>query len=264
MHRFLLKPEIKSAVIDLLIVAGQAIMTFYHDHTFEIEIKSDNSPVTSADLASDSILTSGLQKLTPFWPIISEEANHYTYDQRKAMDYFWLLDPLDGTKEFLNHTDEFTINLALIHDERPVAGFIYIPVTGELYFAIKGHGSFQILDGNKESPIQVSHFSLDDSHLRVVSSRNYTDPRTESYIHHLQSPTIIAKGSALKFVWIAKGAADYYPRMIHIMEWDTAAGQIIIEEAGGKLVEVSSGQPLKYNKPVMINPYFIASGNILP
>lgn len=263
MHRFLLEPEIKSAIIDLLKQAGQAIMTYYHDLTFDVEIKSDNSPVTSADLASDSILTAGLQQLTPLWPVISEEATHYTYDQRKAMEYFWLLDPLDGTKEFLNHTDEFTINLALIHDESPVAGFIFMPVTNELYFAIKGYGSFQVLESNIEIPIQVSNFTLDDSHLRVVSSRNYTDPRTDTYIRHLQSPTIIAKGSALKFVWIAKGAADYYPRMIHIMEWDTAAGQILIEEAGGKLVEASSGKPLKYNKPVMVNPYFIASGKII-
>lgn len=262
MHRFLLNPEIKSTIFDLLIEAGQAIMMYYQDHSFEVEIKSDNSPVTSADLASDAILSAGLQKLTPSWPIISEETDQYSYDQRKAMDYFWLLDPLDGTKEFLNHTDEFTINLALIHDESPVAGFIYVPVTKELYFAIKNQGSFQVIDG-AELPLQASQFSLEDSHLRVVSSRNYTDPRTDTYIRHLQSPTIIAKGSALKFVWIAKGAADYYPRMIHIMEWDTAAGQIIIEEAGGKLVEATSGQPLKYNKSVMVNPFFIASGKIL-
>lgn len=238
-------------------------MMYYQSQTFDTFQKEDKSPVTSADLASDEIITKGLAALTPSWKVISEEKALPEQNEQKQTDYFWILDPLDGTKEFLHRTDEFSINLALIHGKEVVAGYIYLPVFRELYYAVKGYGSFQYHENSKEKRLQVNSFSLKDENLKVVTSRNHIDYGTRVYLEKLNNPNLISMGSALKFINIANGKADYYPRMIQIMEWDTAAGQIIIEEAGGSLVNANTGEPLTYNKPGMINPYFIASGKII-
>ena len=251
-------------ISSLLTDAGKAVMKIYDapDHTYNTEYKKDKSPVTDADLLSNTIITLGLKKIFPSIPIISEETEMDGYDIRKTWEYTWLLDPLDGTKEFINRSGEFSINLALIQNGIPVVGFIYLPVFKLLYYAIKGFGAFEVIN-NITNVISVNTFSLAQKGLRVVASRSEMDSSTKSYIEILDSPEIITLGSALKFISIAKGEADYYPRMIHIMEWDTAAGQIVIEEAGGVLVEAESGLPLIYNKPTMFNPYFIASGKII-
>lgn len=260
----LLITDKKSEIFRLLRLAGEAILDIYHDEsTVLTTIKSDNSPVTAADIASDRIITEGLLTLWSEIPVISEESGDLSYAVRRNLDYCWILDPLDGTKEFIQKTDEFTINLGLIHQNKVVAGFIYLPVLGEMYYAIYGKGAFQVLADGRELRINVSQFSLASTGIRVLASRSHIDPGTKSIIDYLDRPEIIEKGSAIKFISIAKGEADYYPRLIHIMEWDTAAGQIIIEEAGGSLVDATTGAALMYNKSEFVNPHFIASGKII-
>lgn len=249
-------------ILGVLRLAGDAIMQYYKLGSVDTIYKKDNSPVTIADTTANDIICDFLTKKYPDIPIISEERPLVDFEIRKHWQYLWLVDPLDGTKEFLNKTDEFTINLALVKDGQAIAGFIHLPAFGSMYYAVKDHGAYEVRDQFRTS-LQVNKISLIQSELRVVSSRSYTDERTNAYISVLDNPTIVKLGSALKFVAIAKGEADYYPRMIHIMEWDTAAGQVIIEEAGGHLVEAASGLPLVYNKPSMVNPYFIASGKLL-
>ncbi|MBC7885300.1 MAG: 3'(2'),5'-bisphosphate nucleotidase CysQ [Saprospiraceae bacterium] len=253
-----------SNIFNVLKIAGNAIIKIYHtgNEFFETKLKSDHSPVTLADITANNIICKSLVEMYPEIPVISEESDIIPYDQRKSWAYVWLLDPLDGTKEFINKTDEFSINLALIKNGIPVAGFVYLPVFESLYYAIKGKGAFETKNGTTIK-LSSSSLTLDQHGLRVVASRNHMDTRTKAYIDVLNAPQIISMGGAMKFISIAKGEADYYPRMIHIMEWDTAAGQIIIEEAGGSLVDSVTGLPLRYNKESMLNPTFIATGKII-
>lgn len=249
-------------IFSLLREAGDAIMQHYHNISKEdINYKADNSPVTAADMDSNQIVTEGLLKMFPDIPVVSEEVDLPPYSIRKHYRYNWILDPLDGTKEFLNKTDEFCINLALIHNRKPVAGYIYLPAKKKLYYAYSGSGAFEWTQ-NGAIRMNCNTFSLQDEFLKVVVSRSHMDPLTRLEIERLRKPQRIILGSALKFISIASGQADYYPRMIHIMEWDTAAGQILIEEAGGSLEDALTGKPLEYNKQSLVNPYFIASGII--
>jgi 3'(2'), 5'-bisphosphate nucleotidase len=258
------KDEVKR-IIGAIRNAGEAIMDFYQDDKSALQtyIKSDDSPLTIADTTANDLICTFLKRNFPEIPIISEEKEIEDYEIRKNWTYLWLLDPLDGTKEFLNRTDEFSINLALIHDHSVVAGFIYLPVFDEMYYAIRGQGAFHILEEDSVKPLNVNTFSLKNRGLNVMVSRSHQEMETQKYLDELDEPNLLTKGSSLKFINIAKGEADYYPRMIHIMEWDTAAGQIIIEEAGGSLVDAINGLPLSYNKPSVFNPYFIASGKII-
>lgn len=251
-------------IIDMLHKAGSVIMHYYKNDNLSLEtlLKNDSTPVTIADIASNDIIYTFLQTNFPHIPIISEETELESYDIRKNWEYVWLIDPLDGTKEFLNQTDEFTINLALVRNGKAIMGFIYLPVFERVYYAVNGQGAFEINKGIK-TQISVSSFSFQQSGIKVVTSRSYMDIHTSTYIEVLDAPEMIKLGSALKFASIATGEADYYPRMIHIMEWDTAAGQIIIEEAGGSLVDSHTGKPLQYNKSTMVNPTFLAAGKII-
>lgn len=251
-------------ILNMLRKAGEVILHYYKndEKSLETQLKTDNTPVTIADTASNDIIYNFLKSSYPDIPIISEETEIDSYEIRSQWDYVWLIDPLDGTKEFLDKTDEFAINLALVGHGKAILGFIYLPVFKEMYYAVKDQGAFEIKNGIK-SQISVSRFNLQQKGIKVVSSRSYMDINTSSYIDVLDAPEMIKLGSSLKFVSIAKGESDYYPRMIHIMEWDTAAGQIIIEEAGGSLVDSQTGLPLAYNKSTMVNPTFIASGKII-
>ena len=251
-------------ILSMLRKAGEVILHYYKndEKSLDTQLKTDNTPVTIADTASNDIIYNFLKTSYPDIPIISEETEIDSYEIRSQWDYVWLIDPLDGTKEFLDKTDEFAINLALVGHGKAILGFIYLPVFKEMYYAVKDQGAFEIKNGIK-SQISVSRFNLQQKGIKVVSSRSYMDINTSSYIDVLDAPEMIKLGSSLKFVSIAKGESDYYPRMIHIMEWDTAAGQIIIEEAGGSLVDSQTGLPLAYNKSTMVNPTFIASGKII-
>lgn len=252
-----------SSIVSILTEASDIIKKIYWSQDFNTELKSDQSPVTTADIKSHEYIMHELALLYPEIPIVSEESELPPYDVRKKWEYFWLLDPLDGTKEFLKRTGEFTINLALIQGTKSIAGFINIPLQEKTYFAIKDLGAFCYQSDGDHTPLQVNTFDLNKKGIQVVASRNHKDKKTQVYIDALNEPEIIEKGSALKFISIASGEADYYPRMINIMEWDTAAGQIIIEEAGGSFVNAETGMPLSYNKAEMYNPYFIAAGKII-
>jgi 3'(2'), 5'-bisphosphate nucleotidase len=249
-------------VIHLLREAGAQIMEYYTKGEYHYDSKHDHSPVTSADLDSDKLITEGLNHFFPDIPVVSEESGAHDYDVRKHSKILWLLDPLDGTREFMTRTGDFSINLALIENQKPVLGFVYLPVTEEIYVGISGHGSYMLNSFGEKTSLTVNKFSLNSPGIRMIKSRHQTDTKTDEYISSFDKPDIQEMGGALKFLSIARGDADYYPRMSHIMEWDIAAGQVIIEEAGGKLVDMESGLPLTYNKPALKCPYFIASGQI--
>lgn len=251
------------ALKQVMVSAGEAIMNLFRGkEEFSATLKVDHTPVTSADLVSNQIITSYLTERYPGIPVISEETDHLPYSVRKTYSQVWLLDPLDGTREFLNRSGEFTINLGLVSDGVPIGGFIYVPVTGRFYFGLRGKGAYELSDSGKRQ-LTASRFSLHYPGIRVVMSRTHTESATLAYINRLKDPRIIHQGSALKFIAIADGMADYYPRMLHIMEWDTAAGQVLIEEAGGSMIDPETGHPLVYNKESLVNPFFIASGSIL-
>ncbi|MBK9733667.1 MAG: 3'(2'),5'-bisphosphate nucleotidase CysQ [Saprospiraceae bacterium] len=243
--------------------AGFAIMYIYSDEdNFEITTKTDHSPLTKADTISNELISEVLAGILPDIPLISEETNLVSYDIRKSWKYVWLLDPLDGTTEFINRTDEFSINLALINDGIAEVGFIYLPVFQTLYYAIQGFGAYKI-ENEIETKISAEPFNPEQIGLRVVVSRQGIDSETKKIVDQLNNPLILPLGSALKLISIAQGDSDYYPRMIHLKEWDTAAGQVIIEEAGGSLVDTETVLPLTYNKASMMNPTFIASGKLI-
>ncbi len=242
------------------IQAGKKILKIYESGDFYIESKSDNSPLTLADKASHKTTVRFLEQTG--LPILSEEGGDISYNERKNWEYFWLIDPLDGTKEFIKRNGEFTVNISLINGQRGILGVVYAPVLGELYFAVRGEGSFKEIDGKKTS-INVNSFKLSDPNLNVVASRSHLNQDTEDFLKKLDSPAIVSKGSSLKLLMVADGSADLYPRYAPTMEWDTAAAQIIVEEAGGKVLQKDSFRPVKYNKENLLNPHFLVSGKEL-
>lgn len=252
--------ELIKALIPISRQAGEAILEIYNSVDLEVQEKADKSPLTTADLASNAIICSALSMLSPDIPIISEENNDIPYSKRSQWDYCWIVDPLDGTKEFIKRNGEFTTNIGLVHNQEVIAGIVYIPVKDEMYYAIKGEGAFKIAN-NKTIRISTKKYKISDKGLKIVCSRSHLDENTKSFIEALTAPDLITKGSSLKFLVIAQGEADLYPRMAPTMEWDTCAAQIILEEAGGKvIIEGSQNDVVLYNKADLRNPYFIAKG----
>jgi 3'(2'), 5'-bisphosphate nucleotidase len=251
------------SLIEISLEAGNAIMDVYDSASdAEVEMKSDNSPLTLADRRSNDIICRGLEGLSPDYPVISEENKMVPYDVRKNFQRFWLVDPLDGTKEFIKRNGDFTVNIALIEGQTPVAGFVYAPVLGEMYWAVRGKGAF-LRKGTETRAVTASEFRMSDPALRVVCSRSHLNPETQAFIDDLERPEKVSKGSSLKFLLLASGKAELYPRIAPTMEWDTAAAQCILEAAGGEVIEYTSGLPLKYNKEVLVNPHFIARAKLL-
>jgi 3'(2'), 5'-bisphosphate nucleotidase len=236
------------------IAAGADILEIYESGDFSIEAKSDNSPLTLADKAAHNKIVSFLDKTGI--PILSEEGREIPYSERSKWEYFWMLDPLDGTKEFIKKNGEFTVNIALIHKGVPVLGVVYPPVLNEIYWAVKGSGSYKQVGDNIEQ-LSVSKNQLDQSGLKIVASRSHMSKETEEYLAKLKSPEIVSKGSSLKFLLVASGVADVYPRFGPTMEWDTAAAHIIVTEAGGSVTLEDGKTKLSYNKENLLNPYFI-------
>jgi 3'(2'), 5'-bisphosphate nucleotidase len=242
--------------------AGMAIMDIYKDESrFDVEQKSDDSPLTAADKKSNELICDGIELLAPKYPIISEENKEVEYEKRKSYNRYWLIDPLDGTKEFIKRNGEFTVNIALVEDQKTILGVVYAPVLEEMYWAIKSEGAFLENKGNIKK-IQSRSIKLSDKNLRIVCSRSHLNDETQTYINQFTEPEKVSIGSSLKFLIIAKGEADIYPRLAPTMEWDTAAAQIILEEAGGKVLESESRLGLKYNKANLRNPHFIAFGAV--
>lgn len=246
-------------------VKGSAeILKVYGTEDFETIVKKDNSPLTEADLNSNKAISKILK--TTNIPILSEEDALTSYSLRRKWDYFWLIDPLDGTKEFITRNGEFTVNIALIRKNTPVLGVIYVPVTGDVYFAMQGCGAFKtnivcdvipfkIADNSQKLPLGVERFVY-----TVVASRSHSNKDTEKFIKKIEKAkkkiNLISRGSSLKICMVAEGAADIYPRFGPTMEWDTAAGHAIAVEAGCTFTQ-PDGAPLLYNKEDLLNPFFI-------
>lgn len=235
--------------------AGGAIMALYEADATHVQHKADASPVTDADLAAHHVLATQLAALLPGCPVVSEEdACSQAYRQNKGR--FWLIDPLDGTKEFIARNGEFTVNIALIEDGCSVLGVVYAPAIDALYWGGAGLGAFRCIRGETLA-IEVSADRASVS-CRVVASKSHLNEATQSFINRLGAVSLVQAGSSLKFCRVAEGAADIYPRLAPTCEWDTAAAQAVLEGAGGAVVDLQ-GQPLQYGKPHVLNPSFIAT-----
>lgn len=233
--------------------AGDAIMTIYKKD-FTVEYKDDKSPLTEADIKSNEIICSALAKLYPNIPIMSEENKQIEYKIRENWEYYWCIDPIDGTKEFIKKNGEFTVNIAFVHKNTPVLGVVYAPAIDEIYKAKKGEGAFK---NNQKLPLHVN--KTPQEKLRVVASKSHLSEETQVFIDALDTKEVeqISKGSSLKICMVAEGVADIYPRLAPTMEWDTAAADVIVRESGKKVVEYESKIVIGYNKQKLVNPWFI-------
>jgi 3'(2'), 5'-bisphosphate nucleotidase len=244
-------------IVELATEAGEAILEVYASD-FDVQAKDDQSPLTQADLASHHIIMKGLAELTPDLPIISEEAGLPGFDERSQWNPYWLIDPLDGTKEFVKKNGEFTVNIALIKDHRPVLGVVHVPVRNTTYSGCEGVGAELRTDGEEPKPIGVARESA--SPVRVVGSRSHRGASLDQFLENLGDFEMHPTGSSLKFCLVAEGTADVYPRLGLTSEWDTAAAQAVVEQAGGVVLELS-GIPLGYNrKSDILNPHFLVAG----
>ncbi len=252
-----------SDIVAIAHQAGDAIMEIYQ-RDFSVVYKDDKSPLTEADTLSNEIICNALHALYPDIPLLSEENKMVPYEERQGWEYYWCIDPIDGTKEFIKKNDEFTVNIALIHDDTPVLGVVYAPALGEMYKAKQGEGAYK--NGHK-LPLHVNHSP--EKELKVVASKSHLSPETQSFIdnltRHTENCTLTSKGSSLKLCMVAEGEADIYPRLAPTMEWDTAAADAIVREAGKMSYEFnpedgSYEEKLIYNKENLLNPWFVVKG----
>ena len=254
--------QIKSDLIEQLIKiskeAGQAILEVYKTN-FDHQIKEDLSPLTKADILSHNIICERLEALTPGIPILSEESCNIPLSIRSQWNQYWLIDPLDGTKEFLKKNDEFTVNIALMKNNKPIFGLINTPVSKEIYWGSQNHGSNFIDTEGNISKIKTSE-KIGKS-LRIVTSRSHPSEKLNTYLKKIDNYKIISRGSSLKFCLVASGKADIYPRFGPTSEWDIAAGEAIVKFAGGEIIKLD-GKSMTYNlKDSLLNPEFIVSAN---
>ncbi len=241
--------------------AGEKILAVYHTD-FAVQAKDDQSPLTLADQQAHEHIAAGLATLTPDIPLLSEESAALDWSQRQAWRTYWLVDPLDGTKEFVQRNGQFTVNIALIHDNRPVAGVVYAPVHGVTYYAAEGLGAYKQENGQAARAIRTR---APDGTLVLVGSRAHAGAAQEDLLACLTQSgvpfSLVAMGSSLKICLVAEGQADLYPRLGPTSEWDTAAAHCVLEQAGGQLTDLHL-QPLRYNtKPELLNPWFLAFGH---
>ena len=234
--------------------AGDAILTIYRQ-PFAVEYKQDESPLTAADQGAHEVIVQALARLTPDIPVLSEESDAETMQARLGWSRYWLVDPLDGTKEFVSRNGEFTVNIALIEESRPVWGLVYAPVLDKLWYGGKGVGAWRVADGTHKA-IQTRPHEAGQA-WRVVGSRNHLSQATLDYLAPLGEVELVSMGSSLKFCIIAEGGAELYPRLAPTCEWDTAAAQAVLEGAGGSVTQLD-GTALAYNKPNILNPWFVA------
>jgi 3'(2'), 5'-bisphosphate nucleotidase len=246
--------ELRSAVVALARKAGQATMLYY-DGTLDSQIreKENRTPVTLADEVAHDILVDGLRQIDPGTPVISEEAEAASFDNRRDWERFWLVDPLDGTKEFIKRRAEFTVNVALIEDGEPVLGVVLAPALDLLYWAVKGGGAWR---EEKAGPAERIYSSppAPGTPLTVVESLSHPSPELEEYLQTIAVGQRVKAGSSLKFCWVAEGRADIYPRLGPTMEWDVAAGDCVYRQSGR---DGERPSPLTYNKPDLRNPSFV-------
>ena len=260
--------QLLNTAITATLEAGKAILEIYHSGAFDIEIKGDNSPLTKADTASHNVIMSFLTKTNI--PVLSEEGKAIPYEERKNWKQLWIVDPIDGTKEFIKRNGEFTVNIALIENQKTQIGVIFVPVTGELYFSSKEMGAFKVgvnlesfdVDSLIEKASKIP-FERDDKTFTIVASRSHMSPETETYVQEMRdihgAVNLISKGSSLKLCMVAEGQADCYPRFAPTMEWDTAAGQAICEHAGFQVIDWSTKENMLYNREELLNAWFLVS-----
>lgn len=260
------KKEFNIHILTLLAIAkkaGEEIRKIYHSEDISIQLKQDNSPLTKADQQSHTIIMNELSSLDgqlKNLPILSEEGKHIAYDLRKKWDRFWLVDPLDGTKEFLNRNGEFTVNIALIESGIPAIGLVYAPIHNKYWFGGKSFGSYTCTD-DQDSWIQIGPRSSNNLNPNVIASRSHMDPNTHQYLekvkNHFGTMNLLSSGSSIKLCSVAEGAADVYPRFAPTMEWDTAAAHGVCEGAGCRVIDINTKKELRYNKENLLNPSFI-------
>ena len=239
--------------------AGEAILEVYGTE-FSVDVKDDSSPLTEADRKANEVIVSALTAAYPDIPVISEETKTLEYSERKDWEYFWLVDPLDGTKEFVKRNGEFTVNIALIHRDTPVMGFVYQPVGDRLFWGIVGKGAWSITGEGKPQELKGGpHYSEKDK-VVVVASRSHLTKDVQDFVADLeaQGKTVefLSAGSSLKLCLVAEGTADVYPRLGPTMEWDTGAAHAVALASGRKVVSQESGEALLYNKENLLNPFF--------
>ena len=252
-------------IVNISVDAGEVILNYYNENV-DVIYKDDESPLTKADLASHKIITDSIKKITPEIPILSEE-EFIDWKIRKKWKKYWLIDPLDGTKEFIKKNDEFTVNIALIENNRPILGVIYTPALNELFYSIKNFGSYKILTKKKLNTLKeakrISINKKKSNKIKIVGSRSHSNPILDKWVNkNFNEFDILQKGSSLKFCLIAEGSADIYPRFGPTSEWDIAAGHIILEEAGGKLKSIDNKEILYNEKENILNPEFFAYSNV--
>ncbi len=250
-------PGLLDEVVAIARRAGAAILKVYQTD-FEVRDKADESPVTAADLAAHRVIVDALKGLTPEVPVLSEEDGLPAWPERAGWQRYWLVDPLDGTKEFVSRNGEFTVNIALIEGHRPRLGVVHVPVHGKTYTGASGHGAHRLGDDGRREEIHVAECSAEP--VRVVGSRSHRGKSLDAWLRALGEHELVPMGSSLKFCVVAEGGADVYPRLGPTSEWDTAAAQAVVEAAGGR-VTVEGGEPLSYNaKEDILNPWFLVTG----
>lgn len=250
--------ELLSAVCRIASAAGRATLPIYHSN-FDVETKADNSPLTQADLTAHRIIKEKLSALTPDWPQLSEEAADIDYATRSQWQRYWLIDPLDGTREFVKKNNQFTINIALIDDQRPVLGVVYAPAYDTLWYGAETTGAFKQV--GTRTPAKIQTVGVNSDKPRVLVSRSHRGQEVDALLARLPDYEPMSMGSSLKFCAIADGSADFYPRLGPTSEWDTAAAHAVLRAAGGAVTD-TQGQPLRYNgKDSLLNPYFLAYGD---
>ena len=255
-----MKNEIQVAkIVSIAKLAGKAILNIYYDADFSkvVDFKSDSSPLTLADKAAHEVIVDELVKTYPEIPIISEEGDEIPYEVRKDYQQFWLVDPLDGTKEFIKRNGEFTVNIALIRHNKPVLGVVHVPVADVTYYGQKEVGAFMSEGDEKSLPISVSNKM---ENRVAVRSKSHPSPEEEVVLDEYQVVESISRGSSLKFCMVAEGKADIYYRHGPTMEWDTAAGQAVVEAANGKVMIGVGPESFTYNKPSQLNSSFLCLG----
>ena len=255
-----------NTAITAALEAGKAILEIYRSGDFFIEVKGDNSPLTRADTASHNVIMSYLRKTGI--PVLSEEGRDISYEERKKWEKLWIVDPIDGTKEFIKRNGEFTVNIALIENQKTLIGIIFVPVTGKLYFSTKEMGAFKVkvnLDNfDIETLISNSNklpLEREDKTFTIVVSRSHMSKETEEYVAEMRNKhgnvNLISKGSSLKLCMVAEGTAECYPRFAPTMEWDTAAGQAICEHAGFEVLDWKTKETMLYNREELLNNWFL-------
>ena len=250
----LLMPQI----VALATEAGNAVMEVYSQDDFDITYKENDSPLTRADMAAHSVILEQLQVLTSNLPTLSEESKSIPYKHRQNWDTFWLIDPLDGTKEFIKRNGEFTVNIALIENGEPVLGVVHAPALNITYWAAKGLGAFKRSKDGVTEQIGVSDYR--QGTLKIVASRSHAGESLTQFLETLSNYECVSMGSSLKLCLVAEGTAHLYPRLGPTMEWDVAAAHCVVMEAGGRVTDLA-GHPLRYNKPDLLNLYFIVCGS---